>query len=107
MNCTVPVVTGLPFEVTVAVNVTGVPVIDGLTELLTVVVVAAAPTAVVRVRVHPPAIEPTSPVASSTTNSCQLPLGAAFVNASAKVTAEDGAGAGAGKVSPAPLLVGL
>ena len=53
VNVTVPVVTGLPPEVTVAVKVTFEPVVDGFGLPATVVVVAA-PTAVVISRDQPP-----------------------------------------------------
>jgi len=93
---------------TVAVNVTGRAVREGLSELVTVVVVASAAFAVVMVRLQPPAIEPRSPLVSSTTKSCHAPLGLIPVNAPARVVCDDGVGAGAGRVSvvPAATLVG-
>ena len=60
VNATVPAVTGLPEALTVAVKVTGLPVVDGDPEVVTAVVVATAATSVVITRLHPPAIEPTS-----------------------------------------------
>ncbi len=64
LNVTVPAVTGLPPLVTVAVNVTVWPNVDGLGDEVSAVVVAAA---VAMLRHHPPPIEPVSPVASSNT----------------------------------------
>src|SRR5262245_27214882 len=51
---------------------------------------------------HPPPIDPVSPEASSTMNSCHCPLGLWPLNV-ARVVADVGAGAGAGNVS-GPLL---
>jgi hypothetical protein len=56
VNVTVPVVTGLPDEVTVAVNVVAEPVWLGFTDEVTAVAVAAAATLVVIVKLQPPAI---------------------------------------------------
>ena len=67
MNDTVPEVTGLPPEVTVAVRVTGDPVCAGFGDPASWVDVLAAATVVVMVRFHPPLMAPVSPVLSSTT----------------------------------------
>src|SRR5688572_20078632 len=64
VNVTVPVVTGLPLLVTVAVNVTLLPVRDGFSEDCTVVVVDTA-AAVVMFRSQPPVIDERSPRQSS------------------------------------------
>ena len=105
-----PVVTGAAPLVTVAANVTGVPVVDGFWEELTTVVVDAATTDVVMVTLHPPVIDPLSPVASSTTKRRQTPFGLVPVKV-ARVVATPGEGAGAGNasapVSPASVSVGL
>ena len=93
MNVTVPVVTGEPPSVTVAVNVTALPVWDGFADEATVVVVEAAAVVVI-VRLQPPLIVPTSPDASSTTYSCHVPLGLIPVKAPASVVCADGLGAG-------------
>ena len=58
-----------------------------------------ATAAVVTVIDQPPPMEPTSPLVSSTAYSCQTPLGLLPLNTE-RAVADDGAGAGAGKVSP-------
>ena len=83
--------------VTVAVNVTDWPNVDGLTDEVSAVVVGAA---VVTLRHQPPPTAPLSPLASSSTNSCQMPFGLAPLNVDSVVAAE-GAGAGAGNGSSA------
>ena len=109
MKVTVPVVTGAPPLVTVAVKVTEVPVVDGFGEELTTVVVDAATSEVVIVTLHPPAIDPVSPVASSTTYRLHVPFGLVPVKVP-RVVADPGAGAGAGNESapgsPASVSVG-
>ncbi len=67
LNCTVPEVTAEPPDRTLAAKVTSSPVVEVASEEVTLVVVDAAAVSVVMVRLHPPAIEPRSPVASSTT----------------------------------------
>ena len=109
-NCTVPAVTGDAPALTVAVKVTGSPVVDVVSELVTVVLVALAAASVVRVTLQPPVMTPTSPLESSTMNSCQVPLASARpVKAPARVVWLDGVGAGAGhpSVASAETLVGL
>ena len=96
LNCTDPTETGLPAAVTVAVKVTGAPVVE----------VATAATSVEMIRLQPPAIVPTAPVASSTAYRCQVPFGLMPENAPANVVWVDGLGAGVGKLSPPPLFVG-
>ena len=103
LNVTVPAVTGLPPLVTVAVNVTVWPNVDGLGDEVSAVVVAAA---VAMLRHHPPPIVPVSPVASSNTYRLHTPLGLVPLKAPASVVAADTAGA-PGSVSPLPALVGL
>src|SRR3954449_415759 len=71
LNVTVPAFT-VALEVTVAVKVTDWPKVDGLTDEVNAVVVGAA---VLTSRHQPPPTDPLSPVASSTTNSCQTPFG--------------------------------
>ncbi len=105
---TVPVVTGLPLLVTVAVKVTFVPVGDGFSEETTAVVVATAASSVVIVRLHPPPIEPVSPEASSTTNRLQVPLGLVPVKAPASGVGPSRVPVPATATSRrAPLFVGL
>ncbi len=55
---------------------------------------------------QPPLMLPLSPAASSTTYRLQVPLGSVPLKTASWVAAE-GAGAGAGKVSPVPKFVGL
>ena len=109
VNVTVPVVTGSPPLVTVAVKVTEVPVVDGFGDELTTVVVGSATSDVVIVTLHPPVIDPESPVASSTTYRLHVPLGLVPLNVP-RVVADPGAGAGAGNESaagsPASVSVG-
>jgi hypothetical protein len=87
-------------EMVVALVVVVVALVVVVVALVVVVValVVVAVAAVVMVRLHPPAIDPVSPVAS-TTNSCQLPFGLMPVKAPANVVADDWAGAGAGNES--------
>ncbi|WP_243695315.1 hypothetical protein [Agromyces protaetiae] len=103
LNCTAPEVTAEPFAVTVAVNVTEEPVVDGLADEVRAVEVATAAAAVVIVRLQPPAMEPESPAASSTRYSDHAPLAAMPANAPAKVVCADGVGAGPGNASAVPL----
>jgi hypothetical protein len=74
----VPLFTVDPLE-TVAVKVTGLANADGEPDVVTVVVVAAGPTADVMSSVQPPAIVPLSPPESSTTYRLHTPFGAAPV----------------------------
>ncbi len=106
MKLTDPSVTGLPPAVTVAVNVTEEPVVDGDPEVATVVDVETACSAVVIVTDQPPATDPVSPLVSSTMNSRHVPLGSIPENAPARVVSVEAVGAGAGNVSPDPSLVG-
>ena len=99
---TLPLVTGTPEEVTVAVSVTVTVVEAGLGEALTDVVVEAAAVVVVTVTLQPPAMAPVSPVTSSTTNRFQVPLGSMPVKALEKVVSLEGDGAGPGNESGAP-----
>ena len=109
VKVTVPAVTGLPPLVTVAVNVTLAPVVDGFSDEVTAVEVATAASSVVIVRLQPPLIDPMSPVASSTMYRLQVPLGLVPENAAASVRCVLGAGAGDGNESApaAPPFVGL
>ena len=91
LNVTVPALT-VALLVTVAVNVTAWPKVDGLSDEVNAVVVGAA---VLMLRHQPPPIDPLSPLASSSTNSCQTPFGFWPLNVESVVAAE-GAGAGAG-----------
>ena len=87
LKVTVPVVTGLPELVTVAVNVTllsGAVVKEGF-RLDKIVVTVGAATPPVIVRLHPPEMTPTSPPASSTINSFHIPLGETPLNLLANV----------------------
>ncbi len=94
-NWTVPLVTGSPPLVTVAVKVTLWPKPDGFGVAVSAVLVAAW----LRIRRHqPPWIEPASPVASSNTHRLQVPLPPAPLNVDSAV-AELSAGAGAGRFS--------
>ena len=94
-NWTAPVVTGAPSDVTVAVIVTDWPTVDGFGAEVSVVVVGLV---VMTVRHHPPAIEPASPDASSSTHRLQVPLGAEPLNVD-NASAALGFGAGAGNTS--------
>ena len=67
-----PLATGLPPPVTVAVKVTLWPTVDGLGLAVSAVVVG---TAEVMVRHQPPLMLPLSPVASSLTHRLHVPLG--------------------------------
>src|SRR5918998_5265463 len=97
VKVTVPVVTGLPPLVTVAVKVTDWPVRDGFSDDVTPVLVATAP-AVVMLSVHPPEMLPASGQASSRTYRLHVPFGSIPLNA-ARVVLPDGDGAGGGKAS--------
>ena len=114
-NWTVPSVTGFPALVTVAVNVTPLPVNEGFREELTVVAVGAAATAVVTIRDHPPAmlmpvmppLPACGPRESSITYKLHVPFGLMPLNWPPRVALPNGvgytksacAGAGAGKLS--------
>ncbi len=97
LNVTVPALTVAPLE-TVAVNVTDWPKVDGLTDEVSAVVVGAA---VLTFRHQPPPTEPLSPLASSSTNSCQTPFGFWPLNVDSAVAVEV-AGAGAGNAASGP-----
>ena len=109
VNETVPAVTGVAPSRTVAVNVTLLPVSEGLGAATSAVVVATAASSVVIVRLQPPLMLPTSPVVSSTMYRLHVPLGVVPLNAAASVALTLGAGAGAGNESgfPTLALVGL
>src|SRR5213593_313189 len=115
LKVTVPVVTGLPLLVTVAVKVTESPTKDGFSEEFTVVVVGAA-RMTVKFKHQPPASVPLEgPIKSSTIYRLQVPFGFRPLNADARVPVPSGAAYSAdvsplwvGKVSPAGVkLLGL